>query len=122
MPGTSPITILDYTQAVSQANGSGKISFDPDQVLSHACEICQAPLTIGSAYPARFGLLRCSQCIGDDGFATALDLEDFRATGIIGCPHCGTRIPPADVSPDGYSYRYQYPDCGATAQFTRVPA
>jgi DNA-directed RNA polymerase subunit RPC12/RpoP len=50
-------------------------------------------------------------------------LEEFRATAIIGCPRCGTRIPPADVSPDGHSYRYQCPECGATAHFTlRMPA
>jgi hypothetical protein len=123
MPGTSPITILDYARAVSQANGSGEVSFDPDDVLSHGCEICQAPLTIGSAYPARFGLLRCSQCIGDDGFVTAVELEEFRATGIISCPQCGTRMPVAEISPDGRSCWYKCPACRATAQFTiRVPA
>jgi len=122
MPGASPITILDYAQTVSQASGSGDVSFDLDQELSHGCEICPAPLTPSTAYPARFGLLRCSQCIGDDGFATVEELEEFRATGIIGCPQCGTRIPPAEVSPGGRSYRYYCPECGATAQFTlRVP-
>jgi hypothetical protein len=115
--------MLDYARAVFQANGSGDVSFNPDEVLSHTCEICQAPLTISSAYPARFGLLRCSQCIGDDGFAAALELEEFRATAITSCSQCGTRISPAEVSPDGKSYRYQCPECGATAQFTlRVPA
>jgi hypothetical protein len=123
MPARPSITILDYARAVSQANGSGDVSFDPDDVLSHGCEICQAPLTIGSAYPARFGLLRCGQCIGDDGFATAVELEEFRATGIIGCPQCGTRMPPADISPEDHFYRYQCPACGATAHFTlRLPA
>jgi len=123
MPARSSITILDYAHAVSQANGSGDASFDPDQVMSHGCEICRAALTIGTAYPARFGIVRCGQCIGDDGFATALELEEFRATGITPCPGCGAQMSPAAVSTDRLSYQYQCPACGATAQFTiRRPA
>jgi predicted RNA-binding Zn-ribbon protein involved in translation (DUF1610 family) len=93
------------------------------QELSNGCEICQAPLTIGSAYPARFGTWRCGQCIGDDGFASASELEEFRATGIIGCPQCGTRMPVAEISSNRRSCQYKCPSCRATARFTiRVPA
>lgn len=121
MPAVTPITIFDYIQAISEATGSDR-SAERDEPLSR-CEICQVALTLSSAYPARFGIVRCRQCIGDDGFATVLELEEFHATGTIGCPGCGTPVLPAAASPDGASCRYQCSACGATARFSiRNPA
>jgi hypothetical protein len=119
MPVSSPITILDHIRAIAQEMGSRHVSLDPDKAAPHGCEICQVPLTIGRAYLARFGTWRCGQCIGNDGFATAMELDEFRTTGITGCPQCGAPMPPpADISRDLRSYRYQCPACGATAQFS----
>ena len=123
MPARSFITIFDYTQELSRLADFSRAPLAPDEPFPRGCEICQAPLTVSCAYPARFGTVRCRQCISDDGFATGSELEEFRATGIISCRDCGTRTPPAAVSTDRLSYQYQCPACGATAQFTlRVPA
>jgi hypothetical protein len=123
MPGNSFITIFDYNREVSQLTGHGDASFDPDEQLSHGCEICQVPLTIASAYIARFGTWRCGQCIGDDGFTTAQELEEFQATGITSCPDCGAPMPPGEVAADRLSCWYQCPACGNTARFSiRLPA
>jgi hypothetical protein len=75
------------------------------------------PLTVGSAYPARFGTVRCRQCIGGDGFATALALENFRVTGTLPCPGCGHPIQPAAISPD-HTYTSHCPACGTTARYS----
>jgi hypothetical protein len=122
MPAISPITILDYKQAISRDTGRGDGSFDPDEVLPHGCEICQTPLTIDRAYPARFGTSRCRQCIGADGFATAMALDDFRNTGIVDCPECSIPMLPAEISLDLLSCKYQCTACGASVRFTtRLP-
>jgi hypothetical protein len=122
MPGRSSITILDYKQAISEVTGSGDVSLDSDEMLPDGCEICQMPLTIGRAYPARFGTWGCRQCIGDDGFATAHELHEFRTTGVVGCFECGAPMLTADVSPDLLSCRYQCSACGASARFNiRMP-
>jgi hypothetical protein len=116
-PPIGPITVLGYIQAIRQATGSPDRTADPDEPLS-SCEICQIPLTVSSAYPAQFGLVRCRQCIGEDGFASAYALEDFRTTGTLSCSGCGHPNQPARVSPDHKSCTYECPACGTTAKFT----
>jgi hypothetical protein len=115
----APITVLDYIQAIWLAAGSGDRTADPHEPLSH-CQTCQVPLTVSSAYPARFGTVRCGQCIGDDGFATAQALENFRVTGTLPCSGCGHPIQSARTSPDDTSriYIYHCPACGTTARYT----
>jgi hypothetical protein len=123
MPARSFITVFDYTQEPSRLAGFSHAPLAPDEPFPVGCEICQAPLTVSCAYPARFGTVRCGHCISDDGFTTALELDEFRATGITPCPDCGAPMPPGDVAPDRLSCRYQCPACGTAARFTiRLPA
>jgi hypothetical protein len=115
----TPITLFDYISALATASGKqpGPVSDDP---LPGGCDRCHATITSYNAYFARFGLPRCRDCIGDDGFATARDLDLFRQTGELSCSGCGQPVQPARISPDGTSYSYHCPACGMIAHYTRT--
>ena len=115
------ITLLDYLSELTSASGT---DFGPicDVPVPVGCERCHAAITSHNAYFARFGTLRCANCIGDDGFATALELDLFRQTGELPCSGCGQPAPPAEISPDGTSCTYHYPGCGTTAPYTWTTA
>jgi hypothetical protein len=117
MQHPTPITLFDYISTLASARGQqpGPVSDDP---LPGGCERCHATITSYNAYFARFGLPRCRNCIGDDGFATALDLDLFRQTGELPCSGCGQSIQPAEISPDGTSCTYHCHTCGTTAHYT----
>jgi hypothetical protein len=121
MQHPTPITLSDYMTALAHAMGRppGPVSDDP---LTGGCERCHATITSSTAYFARFGLLRCRDCIGDDGFATALELDLFRQTGELPCPGCRQSIPPARISPDGTSCTYHCPACGTIAHYRTTAA
>jgi hypothetical protein len=112
-----PITLLDYMSALSSSHkihvGSGW-----NAVVTRGCERCHTAITPHDAYFARFGLLRCRDCIGTDGFATIADLELFRQTATLPCNGCGQPAPPAEISPDGGSCTYHCRSCGTTARYT----
>ena len=121
MPHSVPITLFDYMTALAHATGQppGPVSDDP---LTGGCERCHATVTSQTAYFARFGLLRCRDCIGDDGFATVYDLDLFRQTGELLCQGCGQLIPPARISPDGTSCTHHCPACGTIAHYRTTAA
>jgi Zn finger protein HypA/HybF involved in hydrogenase expression len=111
------ITLLDYLSELTSASGT---DFGPicDVPVPVGCERCHAAITSHNAYFARFGTLRCANCIGDDGFTTVADLKLFAQTGTLPCSECGHPVQPSSASPDGSSSAYQCPACGATARFT----
>jgi hypothetical protein len=121
MPHPAPITHADYIAALDTDTGKPPraISDDP---LPGGCQRCHATITSRTAYPARFALPRCRDCIGGDGFATAYDLDLFRQTGDLPCPGCGLPLRPARISPDGTSCSYHCPACGTTARYRTTPA
>jgi hypothetical protein len=113
----APITLADYfaERASPSEPYLGPVSND---LVDGGCERCRTPITTRTAYLARFGTLRCADCIGDDGFATVADLERFGRTGILPCSGCGHLVPPSDEPRDGITYTYRCPACGTTARFT----
>ena len=117
MPHPAPITLADYISALD--NDTGKtprpIGDDP---LSGGCQRCHSTITSRTAYFARFGLFRCLDCIGDDGFATVYDLDLFRETGELSCSGCGQPVRPTEISPDGISCSYHCLTCGTTVRYT----
>jgi hypothetical protein len=119
MQHPTPITLADYITALSHATGRqpGPVS---DKPLPGGCERCHATITRHTAYFARFGLPRCRDCIGNDGFATALDLDLFRQTGELPCSGCGQPVQPVRISPDGTSCTYRCHACGTTARYIRT--
>jgi len=112
-----PITLSDYISELASSSGS---HLDPghDASIPGGCERCHTAITSHNAYFARFGTLRCADCIDDDGFATVADLELFRQTGTLPCSGCGHPVQPSQVSPDGLSRIYQCRACGTSAHFT----
>jgi hypothetical protein len=117
MPHPAPITLADYISALDKDTGktSRPVSDDP---LPDGCQRCHATITSGTAYFARFGLLRCRTCIGDDGFATAYDLDLFRQTGELSCAGCGQPVVPSKKSSDGTSASYHCLTCGTIVRYT----
>ena len=117
MPCPAPITLADYIAALDNDIGKTprRVSDEP---LTGGCQRCHATLTTGTAYFARFGLLRCRDCIGVDGFATVYDLDRFRQTGELPCAGCGQSVRPTDISPDGISASYHCRTCGTTVRYT----
>jgi len=113
----APITLADYITALDKDTGQPPrpVSDDP---LTDGCQRCHATITSSTAYFARFGLLRCRDCIGDDGFATVYDLDLFRQTGELSCAGCGQPAFPSQISPDGISASYYCLTCGTTVRYT----
>jgi hypothetical protein len=109
-----PITILDY---IKSALGE-KDTYTPDDFsrlgveFSDGCEHCAATLSGWNAYPSQSGYWRCSDCIGDSGFAT---VEEFLAsledpgTGII-CPACQDAARITEIR----DHAFECGNCGAT--------
>jgi hypothetical protein len=112
-----PLTLFDYMFTLASSQGSlpgpGR-----DAPVTDGCERCHTAITSHNAYFARFGTLRCRDCIGNDGFATVADLELFRQTGTLPCSVCGHPGAPDEVSPDGASCTYHCRSCGTIAHFT----
>jgi hypothetical protein len=116
MTHPAPITLFDYICALASTT---EPHHGPscDAAVPGGCERCHAALTSHTAYFARFGLVRCPDCIGNDGFATVADLELFRQTATLRCSGCSQLIPPARISPDG-TYTYYCRACGTIARFS----
>ena len=76
-----PITILDVAKArgVKEENGaiSGSEFFRVGLQFMGGCARCQASLAAFNAYPSKSGYWKCDECIGDDGFATVDEFEDW---------------------------------------------
>jgi hypothetical protein len=83
MTRPTPITLFDYISALSRTGANLLVLADTP--VPGGCDQCHAALTPRNAYFARFGVVRCPGCIGDDGFASIADLELFRQTGILRC-------------------------------------
>jgi hypothetical protein len=111
------ITLLDYLSERTSPSGTGSGPVC-DVPVPGGSERCHTAITSHNAYFARFGTLRCADCIGDDGFATVADLELFGQTGTLPCSGCGHPVQPSNVSPDGISSTYQCPACDTTVRFT----
>ncbi|MGB6580126.1 MAG: hypothetical protein WBF34_19620 [Streptosporangiaceae bacterium] len=117
MTHPAPITLFDYMSALTSPRDIHP-SRGCDAPITGGCERCHAAITPHDAYFARFGTLRCRDCIGTDGFATVTDLELFRQTATLPCSGCGQPVQPAEISPDGTSCTYHCPTCGTTAHYT----
>jgi hypothetical protein len=117
MTHPTPITIFDHLTALAKSRrihpGSGC-----DAPITGGCGRCHAAITSHDAYYARFAMARCRDCIGNDGFATVDELELFADTETLPCNGCGQPAPPAEESPDGYSFTYHCRSCGTTAHYT----
>jgi hypothetical protein len=116
-----PVTLSDYLSALAASASESHPGRGRDAAIPGGCERCHTAITSHTAHFARFGTLRCADCIGDDGFATVADLELFRRTGTLPCSGCGQLAQPSQVSPDGLSATYQCRACGTSAHFTITP-
>jgi predicted RNA-binding Zn-ribbon protein involved in translation (DUF1610 family) len=111
------ITVFDYMSAL---DSTSQPHLRPlcETPVPGGCQRCHATITPHDAHFVRFGLVCCSDCIGNDGFATVADLERFRQTATLPCPGCGHLLHRSHVSPDGTSHHYRCPACGTTARYT----
>ena len=113
------ITILDYVKSVV---GDKDLYTVEDCLASGVdimggCQGCHAVIGCYNAYPSTSGYWRCSDCIGDDGYAT---VADFTAGELTACPACGstdniseTRVTTGERT-EGYAL--ECGDCGETWQ------
>jgi hypothetical protein len=111
------ITVADY---FAELTNHGGIDVGPvgDDLLPGICEQCRTAITCSTAYPARFGTLRCADCIGQDGFVTIDDLVLFARTGTLPCTRCHHPVQAPPKASDGITRTYQCPACGTTDRYT----
>ena len=75
----TPITILDYvkSQVGDKDSYSAEDFHRAGADIMGGCEGCAATLAGYNAYPSRSGYWRCADCIGNTGFATVAEFENF---------------------------------------------
>lgn len=76
-----PVTVLDVALARGAHEVDGTINgAEFERVglpIFGGCQGCGATIAAYNAYPSRTGYLRCRQCIGELGFATAEAFEAY---------------------------------------------
>jgi hypothetical protein len=71
-----PISILDAAKSKGSEN-------DPEAVglpMFAGCQHCGASLAYYNSYPTKSGYISCRDCVGDTGFETVEEFDQFQAT------------------------------------------
>ena len=75
-----PITIMQvFEHRTGKNSGSYTLGEFDDAGLPMfgGCQVCQESLAAYNAYPSKTGFLRCRACVGDKGFKSVQEFEDF---------------------------------------------
>ena len=97
------ITILDLAKhrgVKEDENGgiNGAEFARVDLAIFGGCARCAASLAAYNAYPTDSGYWMCSDCVGDNGFATCEDAEALiAATTTTACYECGSPVADSDA-------------------------
>jgi hypothetical protein len=122
-----PISILDYVKSKT----GDKETYTAEDFSSNGvtmlggCETCGVTIAAYNAYPSKSGYWRCADCIGDHGFTTLTEFEEFAAhaiaerLSIFKCLYCGEADNTASIpvlTEDGIQDLYLCGECGETWQ------
>jgi hypothetical protein len=110
------ITILDLALSRGAKEVDGRISGDEFNRLGlpimGGCEYCGATIGAYNAYPSKSGYLRCSDCIGSDGFETTQEYEEWEKPKCQTCADTERLINELGGISELENYTYVCNECG----------
>lgn len=80
----TPVTILQLAEfRIKREPSTGDDFAEAGLQIMGGCERCHASIAAYNACPSKSGNWRCDDCIGDDGFATVSEANEFIFGGVV---------------------------------------